>query len=104
MPRSAFLEGARVAGGTKTCTGATAKQKTAVPKGAASLSLAVLESDGKKREVATDNEARSEEERGVKTPRDPETPALSLAGDGRVHTVGQYLLGPPIPAWVHWLR
>jgi hypothetical protein len=42
------LEGARAAGGTKTCSGAIAKQKTAVPQGAASLSLAVLESDGKK--------------------------------------------------------
>jgi hypothetical protein len=31
------------------------KQKTAVPQGAASLSLAVLESDGRKREVATGN-------------------------------------------------
>jgi len=30
------LEGAREAGGTKTCTGAIAKQKTAVPQGAAS--------------------------------------------------------------------
>jgi hypothetical protein len=36
VPRSAFLEGAREAGGTKTCTGAIAKQKTAVPQGAAS--------------------------------------------------------------------
>ena len=54
MPRSAFLEGARGAGGTKTCTGAIAKQKTAEPQGAASLSLAVLESDGRKREVAID--------------------------------------------------
>jgi hypothetical protein len=27
------LEGAREAGGTKTCTGAIAKQKTAVPQG-----------------------------------------------------------------------
>ena len=58
MPRSAFLEGARKAGGTKTCTGAIAKQKTAVPQGAASLSLAVLESDGRKREVAIDSPAR----------------------------------------------
>jgi len=48
------LEGARGAGGTKTCTGAIAKQKTAEPQGAASLSLAVLESDGRKREVAID--------------------------------------------------
>ena len=48
MPRSAFLEGAREAGGTKTYSGAIAKQKTAVPQGAASLSLAVLESDGRK--------------------------------------------------------
>ena len=50
MPRSAFLEGAREAGGTKTYSGAIVKQKTAVPQGAASLSLAVLESDGRKRE------------------------------------------------------
>lgn len=38
-------------GGTKTCSGAIAKQRTAEPQGAASLSLAVLESDGRKREV-----------------------------------------------------
>lgn len=56
MPRSAFLEGAREAGGTKTCTGAIAKQKTAEPQGAASLSLAVLVSDGRKREVAIDSQ------------------------------------------------
>jgi hypothetical protein len=31
------------------------KQKTAVPQGAASLSLAVLESEGRKRKVAIDN-------------------------------------------------
>jgi hypothetical protein len=43
------LEGAREAGGTRTYSGAIAKQKTAVPQGAASLSLAVLESDGGKR-------------------------------------------------------
>jgi hypothetical protein len=49
------LEGAREAGGTKTYSGATVKQKTAVPQGAASLSLAVLESDGRKREVAAEN-------------------------------------------------
>ena len=55
MPRSAFLEGAREAGGTKTYSGAIVKQKTAVPQGAASLSLAVLESDGRKREVAIDD-------------------------------------------------
>jgi hypothetical protein len=52
VPRSAFLEGTREAGGTKTCSGMIVKQKTAVPQGAASLSLAVLESDGRKREVA----------------------------------------------------
>ena len=57
MPRSAFLEGARKAGGTKTCTGAIAKQKTAVPQGAASLSLAVLESDGRKREGSSDEQS-----------------------------------------------
>jgi len=37
------------AGGTKTYSGALAKQKTAVPQGAASLTLAVLESEGRKR-------------------------------------------------------
>jgi hypothetical protein len=42
------LEGARKAGGTKTYSGAPVKQKTAVPQGAASLWLAVLESDGRK--------------------------------------------------------
>ncbi|PYT87370.1 MAG: hypothetical protein DMG36_25425 [Acidobacteria bacterium] len=56
MPRSAFLEGARKAGGTKICTGAIAKQKTAVPQGAASLSLTVLESDGRKREGSSDEQ------------------------------------------------
>jgi len=50
------LEGAREAGGTKTCSGAIAKQKTAVPQGAASLSLAVLESDGRKREGSSDEQ------------------------------------------------
>jgi hypothetical protein len=48
------LEGAREAG-TKTYSDAIVKQKTAVPQGAASLSLAVLESDGRKGEVVTDN-------------------------------------------------
>ena len=57
MPRFAFLEGARQAGGTKTYSGAQVKQKTAVPQGAASLSLAVIESDGREREVAIDSEA-----------------------------------------------
>jgi hypothetical protein len=51
VPRSAFLEGAREVGGTETNSGALVKQKTAVPQGASSLSLAVLESDGRKREV-----------------------------------------------------
>ena len=55
MPRSAFLEGAREAGGTKTYSGAIVKQKTAVPQGAASLSLAVLESDGRKRDGLSDD-------------------------------------------------
>jgi hypothetical protein len=50
------LEGARAAGGTKTCSGAIAKQKTAAPQGAASLSLAVLESDGRKREGSSDKQ------------------------------------------------
>jgi hypothetical protein len=35
--------------GTKTCKGAVAKQKTAEPQGAASLSLAVPENDGRKK-------------------------------------------------------
>jgi len=56
VPRSAFLEGAREAGGTKTCSGAIAKQKTAGPQGAASLSLAVLESNGRKREGSSDEQ------------------------------------------------
>jgi hypothetical protein len=51
------LEGAREAGGTKTCSGAIAKQKTAVPQGAASLSLAVLESDGEKGKGVATNRA-----------------------------------------------
>ena len=55
MPRSAFLEGAREAGGTKTYSGAIVKQKTAVPQGAASLSRAVLERDGRKREGTIGN-------------------------------------------------
>ena len=66
MPRSAFLEGAHEVGGTKTCTGAIAKQKTAVPQGAAFPSLAVLENDGRKREVPIDSGAgakRSQERR-----------------------------------------
>ena len=46
------MEGSRDAGGTKTYSGAIVRQKTAVPQGAASLSLAVLESDGRKREAA----------------------------------------------------
>jgi hypothetical protein len=41
------------------------KQKTAVPQGAASLSLAVLESDGRKREGAIDSAWGGE--RGGKT-------------------------------------
>jgi len=40
------LEGAREAGGAKTDSGAIAKQKAAVPQGAASPTLAVLENDG----------------------------------------------------------
>ena len=60
MPRSAFLslEGARQAGGAKTYSVTLVKQKTAVPQGAASLSLAVLESNGRKREVAMLNAVR----------------------------------------------
>jgi hypothetical protein len=56
------LEGARKAGGTKTCIGAIAKQKTAVPQGAASLSLAVLESGGRKGEEAIYSAAKWEQE------------------------------------------
>jgi len=56
VPRSAFLEGARAAGGTKTCTGALAKQKTAAPQGAASLSLTVFESDRRKRERSSEEQ------------------------------------------------
>ena len=62
MPRSAFLEGAREAGGTKTYSGAIAKQKTAAPRGAGLFALAVLESDGRKREVAIDSPARRDQE------------------------------------------
>ena len=54
------MEGAHEVGGTKTCTGAAAKQKTAEPQGAAALSLAVLESDGRKRGVPIDNGRRWE--------------------------------------------
>jgi hypothetical protein len=54
------LEGGREAGGTNTCPGAIAKQKTAEPQGAVSLLLAVLESDGRKREVPIDSSARWE--------------------------------------------
>jgi hypothetical protein len=46
VTRSAFLEGAREAGGTKTCKGEVAKQKTALSQGAASLSLAVVRTKG----------------------------------------------------------
>ena len=45
MPRSAFLEGAREVGGTKTHRGALAKQKTAAPPGAGLFALTVLESE-----------------------------------------------------------
>lgn len=98
MPRSAFLEGAREAGGTKTCTGAIAKQKTAVPQGAASPSLAVLVSDGRKREVAMDSQARWELECAVKTPGTQKSFGLFLAGDGkrRVGTEGNLSLGHPL--------
>ena len=46
-------------------SGAIVKQKTAAPQGAASLSLAVLESDGRKREAAMDSALGGE--RGGKT-------------------------------------
>jgi hypothetical protein len=53
-------------GGTKTHSGAIVKQKTAAPPGAASLSLAVLESDGRKREVAIDNPVNESMEKTTK--------------------------------------
>ncbi len=56
MPRSAFLEGARKSGRNQNLYRRIAKQKTAVPQGAASLSLAVLESDGRKREGSSDQQ------------------------------------------------
>ena len=52
------MDGAREAGGTKTYSGAIVKQKTAVPQGATSLSLAVLESDGRK--GSSDKRARDD--------------------------------------------
>jgi hypothetical protein len=61
------LEGAREAGGTETYSGATAKQRTAEPQGAASLSLAVLENDRRKREVPIDDVPAWECERGKNT-------------------------------------
>lgn len=77
MPRSAFLEGARELGGTKTCRGAIAKQKTAVPPGSASRSLAVHESDGRKREVATNCAATWVHGGATKTTRTQRTFGLS---------------------------
>jgi hypothetical protein len=53
VTRSAFLEGAREAGGTKTCKGEVAKQKTALSQGAASLSLAVVENEGRRRDTVS---------------------------------------------------
>ena len=63
MPRAAFLAGAREAGRAKTYSGATVNQTTGVPQGAATLSLAVLESDGRGREIATGDSVNWEEER-----------------------------------------
>ena len=80
MPRSAFSEGAREAGGSKTYSGAAAKQRTAVPQGAASLSLAVLESDGRKTEGSSDEQWGlwgSREDAG-KTSGPPDFPSCSL--------------------------
>ena len=56
------MEVAREAGGTKTCKGEVAKQKTAVSQGAASPSLAVLESDGGKRNCTIERWAWWEQE------------------------------------------
>ena len=94
MPRSAFLEGAREAGGTKTCTGALAKQKTAVPKGAASLSLAVLENDGRKTEVPIDTPRTWESgRRGKQTRAESIRPVQRLAiGKRRTGTEGNLFL------------
>jgi hypothetical protein len=88
VPRSAFLEGARKAGGTKTCTGAIAKQKTAAPQGAASLSLAVLESDGRKRKWRSTSVARWSQERRIKQHGTRVGCPSVIAGDwgrGQVH-------------------
>jgi hypothetical protein len=57
VPRSAFLEGAREAGRTKTGTGAKAKQKTAVPQGAASLRSRCLRAMGEKGKGVATNSA-----------------------------------------------
>jgi hypothetical protein len=46
------------------------KQKTAVPQGAASLSLAVLESDGRKKEEAIATVREGVGRRGVETAQD----------------------------------
>ena len=54
LPRAkvCFLRGCQRSGRNQTCTGAIARQKTAVLQGAATLSLAVLESDRRESEVA----------------------------------------------------
>jgi hypothetical protein len=77
------LEGAREAGGTKTCSGAIAKQKTAVPQGAASLSLAVLESDGRKREGSSDEQCGLEGSRKARAKLGTEQRSGCPTIDGR---------------------
>ena len=51
-----FLGGCPQSGRNQNLYRRIAKQKTAVPQGAASLSLAVLESDGRKREGSSDEQ------------------------------------------------
>ncbi len=80
MPRSAFLEGAREAEATKTCSAPMAKQKTAVPQGAASLSLAVLEM------LPTQLLSVLHKPRCVCVRRTP--PSAKNAKDGAPHRVG----------------
>jgi hypothetical protein len=58
VPRSAFLEGPAKWEEPRPRGGAPAKQKTAVPPGAGLFAFAVLERDGRKREVAVDDAVR----------------------------------------------
>ena len=62
-----FLGGCPQSGRNQNLYRRIAKQKTAVPQGAASLSLAVLESDGRKRGVAIDSAVNWGVEREGKT-------------------------------------